>query len=86
MVSTRIGGLIYRPDRIKIWIGFGFEIFAAPWISHDSAHAIADWLEANGRDHGAVIVRGMLRCDVVVSDWSEPLRQPFVGAPEAARE
>jgi hypothetical protein len=64
MASTRIGAVsahvISGEMRLKIFIAFGMEILGHTWASSDEAYAIADWLDTQGRDLGAKIIRAML--------------------------
>jgi hypothetical protein len=80
MVSTRIGALTVGSLRNRIWIAFGMELFGHAWLAADDAYAIADWLEANGRAHGATILRAMLGEKVTVDggEWSESVRLALV--------
>jgi hypothetical protein len=60
--------------------GHALALFGHAWLASDDAYAIADWLDANGRAHGATILRAMLGEKVTVDggEWSESVRLALV--------
>jgi hypothetical protein len=71
---------------LRIWIAFGMELIGHTRLAVSDAYVIADWLEADGRAHGATILRAMLGEPVIVEGgaWSEPVRLALVESRVAA--